>query len=1074
MDATNREQRPRGLIARIVETFLGGRLSIILVVSALALGVAAILITPREEDPQIVVPMADIYVEAPGASPEEIEQLVTTPLERYLYQVDGVEYVYSISRRDMAVVTVRFYVGEDREDSLVKLHNRILMHRDRAPPLVSGWVTKPVEIDDVPIVTITLHSQTHDDYALRRIGEEAMARLDQIRDVSRTRIVGGRERVVRVTPDPEAMEARGVDLLTLQRAIAAADANLSVGSFDRADRRSEVTAGPFITGVDDVDDLVVGVHRGAPVYLADVASVTDGPAEPSSYTRIGKPGWDETRSAVTLAVAKKQGTNAVAVADEVIAAMAELEAEVLPAEVAWDVTRNYGQTADAKVNELLSSLGFAMVTVIGLLLFTLGWREGLVVAIAVPISFALALFVNYAAGYTINRVTLFALILTLGLVVDDPITNVDNIQRHMLMRKRSPFVATLWAVQEVLPPVIMSTLAIIVSFLPMFFITGMMGPYMQPMAVNVPMTVIFSTVAALSVVPWAAYHLIKGKVAQNTAEDGADAAQDVRRTKLYRIYAPVVAPFLARRWLRWTMLGAIVMLLGLCGLLVILRQVPMKMLPFDNKNELQLIVDMPEGATLERTDAVIRDFEREIATVNEVVDYTSYVGTFSPIDFNGLVRHYYFRREANVADIRINLVDKDRRAQQSHEIGLRIRDRLEAIAETHGARIAIVEIPPGPPVIATVTAEIYGPPDAPYDALIAGARTVRERFAAHPGLSDTDVSAVAPHMRWEFRLDKEKAALHGIRTADAVAVQLAALGGVEPATVHTPDERNPLHIRLRLDRNERSGIPELQRLRVAAADGTLVPLAEIGSFVEVPQDQPIYHKNLRRVAYAFAECVGTAPDEVVLDLARWFEEHPLEAGATIEWAGEGEWKITLRVFRDLGLAFGAAMVGIYILLVIQTGSFVMPLVVMTAIPLTAIGILPGFWLLNLIADNPVGGYATPVFFTATAMIGMIALGGIVVRNAIVLIEFIQDSQEEGMSLKDAILASGAVRMRPILLTAATTALGAWPITLDPIFSGLAWALIFGLFASTTFTLLVVPVVYFMVYGPRAAAAGEGT
>ncbi|MDK1045995.1 MAG: efflux RND transporter permease subunit, partial [Anaerolineales bacterium] len=1053
-----------------MEKFLGGQLSIILIVAALVLGASAILLTPREEEPQIVVPLADIYVQFPGASAEEVEKLVATPLERLLWQIDGVEHVYSMSRRDMAVVTVRFYVGEDRERSLVKLHNKVSSHQGEAPPGVTGWVIKPIEIDDVPIVTLTLFSKRYDDHVLRRVAEEVRARLDAVEDISRTRLVGGREKEVRVELLPEEMLARGISALEVHRALAVADASLTAGGFDRDNRRIEVVSGPFIESASDVKNLVVGVHQGRPVYVRDVARVSAGPEQARHYTRIGlgPAGKGEadgrTYPAVTLAVAKKRGTNAVQVANAVLEKIEELKREVIPSDVNILVTRNYGVSADEKVNDLLSSLAFAMITVVGLLIFTLGWREGLVVALAVPISFSLALFVNYIFGYTINRVTLFALLLTLGLVVDDPITNVENIQRHILMRKRSPFLATLWAVKEVLPPVIMSTLTIIVSFLPMFFITGMMGPYMEPMAINVPLTVMFSTLAALTIVPWAAYHLLKKK--GSNAQDASNPKQQTAATAPWhkQLYANLVGPFLRSRARRLGLIGLVTLLLAGSGLLVVLRKVPMKMLPFDNKNELQLVLNMPEGTTLEATDAAVRDFERYLFTVPEVTDFESYVGTYSPIDFNGLVRHYYFRTAPHMADIRVNLAPKKRRSAQSHEIALRIRRSLEKIAEQYGAKLAIVESPPGPPVIATLVAEVYGPADGRYEELIAASETIMARMAEEPGVVDIDHSAETPHTRIQFFLDKEKAGLHGIDTETVVRTLRLALAGARPATVHQDGERTPLAIRLQFPRSQRSGIPELGRITLKGTRGELVPLDELGTFREVDKDQPIFHKNLERVVYVFGDTAGRAPGEAILDLGAHFKKHPLPNGIHVEWAGEGEWEITIRVFRDLGLAFGAAMIGIYILLIIQTGSFLMPLVIMTAIPLTAIGIMPGFWLLNVLVDRPIGGFDNPVFFTATAMIGMIALGGIVVRNSIVLIEFIQDSLKEGRPLKEAILESGAVRMRPILLTAATTALGAWPITLDPIFSGLAWALIFGLVASTAFTLVVVPVMYFMIYG----------
>ncbi len=1064
------EEPVRGAIAGIVRRFLTGHLSILLIILAATLGATAILLTPREEEPQIVVPLADVYVNYPGASAAEVEKLVATPLERLLWQIDGVEYVYSVSRRNMAAVTVRFFVGEDRERSLVKLHNKITSHMDEAPPGVAGWVIKPVEIDDVPILTVALYSGVYDDHQLRRIAEEVRARLDAVQNISRTRVAGGRPLEVRVELITEDAAARGISPLEVYQALASADASLAAGGFSRDNTYFQVHSGPFIGSVEDVKTIVVGARDGRPVYIQDVARVSAEPREAGSYTRIGlgpaagdRASQGDTYPAVTLAVAKKKGTNAVAVAREVQEKIEELRREIIPSEVELIVTRNYGETANDKVNELLKSLLFAMVTVVGLLLFTLGWREGLIVALAVPVSFSLALFVNFIFGYTINRVTLFALILTLGLVVDDPITNVDNIQRHILMRKRKPFEATLAAVQEVLPPVIMSTLTIIVSFLPMFFITGMMGPYMEPMAITVPLTVTFSTLAALTIVPWAAYKLLRGRVSGDAPEGGTQEA-DVTPNWIKVFYARMVGPFLDHRFMRYGLLVTVLALLGASGLLVITKRVPMKMLPFDNKNELQLVVDMPEGTTLEATDALVQSLEAELFTVPEVEHFESFTGTYSPIDFNGLVRHYYFRRQPHQADIRIGLAPKHKRVQQSHEIALRIRSRLTEIAEGYGANLAIVESPPGPPVISTVTVELSGPPDAPYSDLIRASSLLMDRMAVEPGVADIDSTAEAPHTRIDFILDKEKAGLNGIGTDTVVRTLRLALDGGTPATVHREGERSPLALRLQLPRADRSGIEELGRIRIKGSQGELVELAELGTFREVPNDQPIFHKNLERVVYVMAEMAGRAPGEAILEMSSEFKKNPLPDGIQLNWAGEGEWEITLRVFRDLGLAFGAAMIGIYLLLVIQTGSFGMPLVIMTAIPLTAIGIIPGFWLLNLVTADTVGGFGNPVFFTATAMIGMIALGGIVVRNSIVLIEFIQDRLADGKPLPEAILQCGAVRMRPILLTAATTALGAWPITLDPIFSGLAWALIFGLFASTAFTLIVVPVMYFVIFG----------
>jgi multidrug efflux pump subunit AcrB len=1074
------QSRVRGFLPSVVRYFLTSQMSVILALASLLVGAAAIMVTPREEEPQIVVPMADVLVQVPGASAEEVEKLVTTPLERLLWQIDGVEYVYSISSKDRTAVTVRFYVGENREDSLLKLYNTIMKNQDLAPSIVSGWVVKPVEIDDVPIVTLTLHADhgyedRYSDFDLRRMAEELFHRLAEVEDVSRVRLYSGRSREVRVELHPDRMAGFHVSPGEIATALSGADRSLPAGHFVSGDADTPVVSESFLLSADDAASLVVGVFDDKPVYLRDVADIIDGPAEPASYSRIGFSNLyltehdcepeNVSRPAVTIGLSKKKGVNAVGVADAVIQRAKELERDVLPEGVTLTVTRDYGQTAHAKVNDLLSSLLFAIITVIALLAFTLGWREALVVALAVPMSFSLALFVNYLMGYTINRVTLFALILSLGLVVDDPITNVDNIQRHIRMGLRDPLEATLAAVKEVLPPVILSTLAIIVSFAPLFFITGMMGPYMAPMAANVPLTVSFSTVAALTVVPWMAYLLLRNhKFKKNEPKDGKSGTR--AGSRLQRVYGATITPFLDKSRNRWLLLFTILAGLGLCAGLVLMRLVPLKMLPFDNKNEFQILVDMPEGTTLERTDRAVRDFEAYLRTVPEVTDFVTYSGQPSPMDFNGMVRHYYWREQPNLADIRVNLKDKSERAMQSHAIGLRLRNDLQAIADRNHVRMKLVETPPGPPVIATLTAEVYGRPGTDYASLIQGARHVESVMGPLPGLVDLDDSSETDRTMYDFVLDKEKAALHGVTTADVVDALRMALSGSTPANVHLPNERQPLPVRLVLPVALRTGPDTLGELRMKTASGAMVPLAELGSFREVPAEQPIYHKNLRRVAYVYAETAGIPPGEAVLDLQSMLKKDPLQPGLTTEWAGEGEWKITLDVFRDLGIAFGAALIGIFILLVGQTGSFVMPTLIMSAIPLTLLGILPGFWLLNLIAGSTVGGFGDPVFFTATSMIGMIALGGIVIRNSLVLIEFIQAEVKDGVPLKEAIVQSGAVRMRPIVLTALTTALGAWPITLDPIFSGLAWALIFGLVASTLFTLVVVPSGYYALYGGK--------
>jgi multidrug efflux pump subunit AcrB len=1054
-----------GLVQRIVRIFVTGPLSPLLLVVAAVVGTIAILATPREEDPQIVVPMADVFVSVPGASAEEVEQLVATPLEKLLWQVQGVEHVYSISRRDGALVMVRFFVGEDRERALVRVQSQIDAHRDQVPPGVTGWLVRPVDIDDVPIVSLTLWSETLDDPQLRRVAEELAARLDPTPDVSRTELIGGRPREIRAELDPDLLAGRALSPLEVSTVVQASDTALTAGEFDRLDRHFAVTAGPTVANGDEAARLVVGTWDGRPVYLRDVATVIDGAREATNYVRIafgpaGAPAGVEpgqTFPAVTLAFAKKRGTNAVRVAEDVVRRAETLQADVLPTGVHVLVTRNYGETADEKVNELLRELALAIVTVTGLIAFALGWREGLIVAAAVPITFALTLLVNLLAGYTINRVTLFALVLVLGLVCDDPIVDVENIHRHFARRTRPPLESVLAAVNEVRPPVIVATLAVIISFLPMFFITGMMGPYMRPMALNVPVAMAMSLLVAFTVTPWMAYGMLKREYEHPTPD--AEASGPV-----ILAYRRLLGVLLARPTARRALLGTIVVLLAIAIGLFASGAIPLKMLPYDNKSELQVVLRLPEGSTLEATDAAVRDMEHYLATVPEATNFVAYVGTASPIDFNGLVRRYGYRRAPNLADVRLNLVAKSRRTQQSHAIGLRLRADLEAIAARHAARLTLVEVPPGPPVLQTLVAEVAAPASASNEGLIAGARALEARLAREDRVVDVDDLAEAPHPQLDYVLDKEKAALHGVRTADVTRTLQLALSGADAATVHEPRERAPLRLTLRLDRANRSGTAELAQLRLKGADGHLVPLGELGTFVEHVADQPVHHKDLQRVAYVVGDVAGRPPVDVVLAMEHEQAE-VLPPGFTATWSGEGEWKVTVDVFRDLGLAFAAALVGIYVLLVVETHSFVMPLLIMLAIPLGAIGIAPGFWMLNAVAGRTVGGYPDPVWFTATAMIGMIALAGIVVRNSIILIDFIRHREREGVRLDEAVLESGAQRLRPIVLTAGAAMLGAWPITLDPIFSGLAWSLIFGLVASTAFTLIVVPVAYFVMARP---------
>ncbi len=1110
-------------LTRMVEVFLRGDIAIMLVIVSLMLGGAALFLTPREEEPQIVVPMADVFALAPGLSAEEVERQVTDRLEKLLHQIDGVEFVYSMSQPGQSVVTVRFYVGEDREDSLVKIYNKINSSTDQMPPVVSSWVVKPIEVDDVPIVIATLWSDKtlqYGDHELRRIAEQVQRELQAIPNANRVEIVGGRPRRIYVSLDAQRLAAHKTSPLQVARALQVSNVTARNGSFEQQDTQFNVETGTFIRNVSDLSDIVVNVSGGRPVYLKTVATVIDGPAEPETYSWIGFGAADkEHRSqpdlypAVHLSVAKRKGSNAVQVASAVEEKLTELSRTHLPSGTYFRMTRNYGETANDKVNELIEGLLVAVLTVVGLIGLTMGWRPALVIALAIPVCYSLTLFINLMVGYSINRVTMFALILALGLLVDDPITDVENIARYFAMKIFPPRKSVLTAVQEVRPALILSTLAIIVSFLPLAFITGMMGPYMAPMALNVPLTVTISTIVAFVITPWLAMVSLR-----QMDESGSQAdAYDLTTKPIYRLSRFILRPILSGRMYAWGVLLGVALLLIAAMIPLVFRWVPVKMLPYDNKNEFQVVIDMPEGTTLERTDVVARRVGRFLGGLSEVTDYEIFVGTASPMDFNGLVRHYFLRRGPNVADIRVNLLEKEHRVQQSHEILLRIRDEIAELADSMGANIKLVEVPPGPPVLSTITAEVYGPPEGNYADQIAVARTLRRRLEQEPGVVDLDVSAEDDQIRYVFETDKPKAALSGISTKAIADTVATVLSGHQATVMHLPNEVDPLWIELRLPLASRSAIDDLEEVYVQGETGEIVQLGALGKFRQTLEDQSIYHKNLQRVVYVYAEVAGRPPADAIVDvewdrtdstsapaarveapigglltsdvnaegMRKQSQPRPLSerswlspggdvpwsipTGYLVQWAGEGEWNITLDVFRDLGLAFGAALLGIFVVLMFQTGSRVLPILIMSAIPLSMIGIMPGFWGLNAIMNRPIGGHPNPVFITATAMIGMIALAGIVVRNSVVLIDFIHLAQAEGHSLRESIIRSVAVRTRPILLTAGTTLLANWVITLDPVFSGLAWAIIFGILTSTLFTLVVIPAAYWLLYQDKESA-----
>jgi multidrug efflux pump subunit AcrB len=1071
-----------------------GTVPAMLIVLGVLAGVLALILTPREEEPQIVVPMIDVLVEAPGLSVQQTARQVTIPLEKLLAQIPGVEHVYSSTDAGRSAVTLRFHVGEDREDSLLNSYNKLYANQDHIPPVVSSWLVKPVEVDDVPIVVLGLWSNDagrYSDYELRRMADEFSTALQAIPRTSEVKVVGGRPRTLRVLIDPEGMAARRTTAADIVDALAISNVLRSVGRLTLGNESIVLEAGDALRSAAALRNLVVNVIDGAPVHLREVATVIDGAAEATSYSWIDlretPAGAQRTgHPMVAISVAKQRGANAVRVAEDTLALLDRLQEELLPPEVHVAVLRNYGQTADAKVNDLTTSLGLAVLTVVVFIGLFLGWRPALVVGAAVPVCYGITLALDMAMGYTINRVTLFALILSLGLLVDDPITGVDNISRFMARNSLSARERITEAMREIRVPLVMSTLTIVVAFLPLAFITGMMGPYMAPMAFNVPVSVLSSTAVAFVVTPWLAGRLLRAPVMEQTpAMTGA--------------YARIVGPLLDSRARMRALLCVVAALFVFTALLPALRWVPLKLLPFDNKNEVQVLIDMPESASLEHTAAEARAIATEVLRLPEVETVASFVGEPSPMDFNGMVRRYYQRRDGHLADLRVVLVDKLRRKHQSHAVVLRLRQLLEPFSRD-GVSVKVVEVPPGPPVLSTLVAEIYGNTTTPYATQEAAARRVMKRLRREAHVVEVDSTLEARQKRLRFHVDKQKAALSGVSTADIARTLALADAGLVAGYLQDPRELRPLPIELRLAPEQRAQIADLERLIVRGRAGVvkqsspqglevapqpLVPLGELGSFREDASDTPIHRKDLQPVVYVTAELNGRAPGEVIADLSADFgttggtptkdwqsrsffmngggDGWTVPADTEVVWAGEGELKITLDVFRDMGLGYLFALLAIFVLLRIQTGSVALSLIIMLAIPLTIIGIMPGFWAMNHIGERVIAGAPEPVLFTATAMIGMIALAGIVVRNSLILVEFIAQARNEGMSVREAVISAGAVRMRPVLLTAGTTLLGNLIITLDPVFNGLALAIIFGIVASTLFTLVVIPAVYLLVY-----------
>ncbi len=1056
-----RKLRAAGLIAR---TFIESKLTPLTIVAALLLGLFAILQTPREEEPQIVVPMLDVFVQMPGASAQEVADRVTVPMEKLLREIPGVEYLYSISHPGMSMLVVRFYVGTREEDAIVKTYNKLYSNFDRIPPGVSQPLIKVRSIDNVPILALTLWGKNYDAYRLRMIAGELEGSLKQLDDVSETTIIGGQSREVRVVLDTARLTAYGLSPNTVINLLQAANSRGQAGSFARDNREIQVEAGRFFTRTEELQKVVVGTHAGRPVYLRDVADkLEDGPAEPDSYVLFanakgsGEPTGAEY-PAVTITLAKRKGTNATIIAERVLDRIQSLHGYMLPSDLNVTVTRNYGETAKDKSDELLKHLLLATLSVTLLIAIALGWRESGVVLLAIPVTLALTLAIFYLYGYTLNRVTLFALIFSIGILVDDAIVVVENIVRHFRLPEncgRPLAQVAVEAVDEVGNPTILATFAVIAAILPMAFVRGLMGPYMRPIPVGASAAMIFSLIVAFVVSPWSALRLLRHYAGDSASTHEAEGWT----TKLYRrLMNPLILD--ARR--RWMFFGGVVVLLLIAIAFVPLKWVRVKMLPFDNKSEFQVIVDMPDGTTLEQTTRVTQALGRYLGEQPEVTNYQIYSGTSGPYNFNGLVRHYFLRRQPNQADIQVNLLNRHQRSAQSHQIARRLRPELDQIAAPFGARIKVSEVPPGPPVLQTLVAEVYG---ADPKRQIEFAGQVKKIFQQTPGVVDVDWYVEDPQTKYDLQVDLDKAALNGVTAADVTRTVQVALGGATAGLLHDPNSREDVPIEVRLSRPDRSGIEGLRSLKVSTPAGSQVSLGELTNLRQTTIDTTLYRKNLRPVVYVTGDVAGEeeSPAYAIFKMKDAIEKLQLPEGyhvqqymgtelpehserLSLKW--DGEWHITVEVFRDLGLAFAAVLVLIYVLVVGWFKSFRTPLVIMAPIPLTLVGILPAHAMMG-------------AFFTATSMIGFIAGAGIIVRNSIILVDFIELRRAQGMSLEEAVVDAGAVRFRPMLLTAAAVVVGASVILFDPIFQGLAISLMAGEVASTVLSRMAVPVLYYL-------------
>ena len=1088
-----------GISGRIAAFFQTAQITPLLALMALLLGGFAVLVTPREEEPQINVTMANVLIPFPGAAVRDVEQMVAIPAEQVLSQISGVEHVMSTASPGLAVLTVQFKVGVPRTEALVRLYDTVNSNADWLPKSPNGGlgvlapIIKPKGIDDVPIVTLTLFgtAPTTGAYDLERVAHSIEADLKRVPGTREVTTLGGPGRAVRVELDPARMAGTGVTVTDLRNTLQSANLGLPLGELLSGNRAVALESGPFLKDAREVGELVVGVRAGKPVFLQDVATVVDGALPPARYVRHGVVGKGAGKGAgndaaeypaVTLSITKKAGENAIDVADAVMQRVESLKGIVIPDDVQVAQTRNYGASANDKAKKLIQKLLFATASVVGLVFIALGRREAAIVGTAVVLTLAATLFASWAWGFTLNRVSLFALIFSIGILVDDAIVVVENIHRHQqLFPGRSLTQIIPGAVDEVGGPTILATLTVIAALLPMAFVSGLMGPYMSPIPINASMGMLISLAIAFSVTPWLARLWMKDSPAVVGDADGA-ADSEVHApkphglaAKLGPLFQRIFRPLLDERHggRNRGLLGlAVALLIAVSVALPIFGLVLLKMLPFDNKSEFQVIVDMPVGTPVEQTAAVLRELGRHLATVPEVTDYQAYAGTAAPINFNGLVRQYYLRTGGAVGDLQVNLIDKHQRSAQSHAIAMRVRPALQQIGARFGANVKLVEVPPGPPVLAPIVAEVYGP-DAQGRRQVA--KAVRAMFSAQAGVVDADDSSIADAPRTVLVVDRRKAAMLGVSQQAIVTTLRAGLAGEATSYLHD-GSKYPAAVILQLPPEKQGDLDALLQLAVRSAEGKLVPIRELVTRSDTLREQPVFHKDLLPVNYVVADMAGAVDSPLygmfgmrnrLADIkppggggvTEYFIRQPTDPyrGYAVKW--DGEWQITYETFRDMGAAYAVGLVLIYLLVVAQFGSYLTPLIIMAPIPLTIIGVMPGHALLGS-------------QYTATSMIGMIALAGIIVRNSILLVDFINLQVRSGVDFKEAVVHSAITRAQPIMLTGLAAMFGAFFILDDPIFNGLAISLIFGILVSTVLTLVVIPLLYFMAYRHRLAALTE--